>query len=138
MSVVSVRVVKVAAYLAFVGGLGALCLRISAFAGETALALAAPLLSAPAKPAITLVERRRLALEERVAVVVEKPVIPVPDRPVPLPELASAMDKAEQTDLIGRPKAQPRLRKAKRRAEVRVAAADVFGQSFGVMLRVSR
>jgi hypothetical protein len=144
MSAVSANSLKIAVYLAFVGGLGVLCLEISSFAGKTALALAAPHLAAPvpAERPVTLVEQRRRTFETRVAVKLEpEPLIPAPARPsIPLTELASAMDQAEQTDLAESSQVSRRVRKAKAPSAVatRVAAADVFGQSFGVMLRASR
>jgi hypothetical protein len=170
MFVVGAKLVKIGAYLAFVGGLGALCLKISAFAGQTALVLAAPHLVPPTTPAVTLVERRRQVFDGGMVAEVDldRRTV-VPDAPgMSSKLLAARLDQAEQPDTghsstetlaadealssdaesfallsaeIEALEAPPQTRRRNRTARpapARVAAADVFGQSFGVMLRVSR
>lgn len=138
------KIVGLAAYLAFVGGLGALCLEIAGHAGGHVMALAAPYLDAKRERPLTLVERRARALQASTVVAEARPddapVVPLEAPAIPLKILAASLDKAERADLLNvRPQGPRRARRARAQPPpVRVAAADVFGRSFGVMLRVSR
>jgi hypothetical protein len=135
-----------AAYLVFVSGLGSLCVQLSSHLSVHALTLASPYLVSPNLAAngerrLTLVERRRV---EATVVAVADPEADadfVPDAPsIRLGLLAAQMDLSEKADLI-----KPRtavLRGTRSRAQAarptRLAAADAFGRSFGVMLMASR
>jgi len=133
------KVSIVVAYLTFVGGLGALCVHLAGQAGGHAAALAAPYLVTTDERPLTLVERR-----ERYAVAAapveteaEPPLIPeVPG--IPLAVLAAQMDVAEGVELKTAHVAKRGSRTARAARPARLAAADVFGKSFGVMLRASR
>lgn len=143
MRAVLMKFTGVAAYLAFVAGLGGLCLNLSRHVGTQAVVLASPyLFTAKGERPLTLVERRqREASVLLVAEVDPAAAAPsVPDTP-PLPILAAQMDLSEMADLSTpapavRRAGKPRARHVAR--PERVAAADVFGRSFGVMLMASQ
>lgn len=143
------RLAEIGVYLVFIASLGAACLGLSRTVASQAVAVVLPYVVAE-RPAggerrLTLVERRRI---EAPAVVAREPAITakmaetfVPEAPAtPLPVLAAQMDRAEQASEPRVPSARrgraARVAHAGRRT--RVAAADVFGRSFGVMLTVSR
>lgn len=150
VSPVLAKVTGVAVYLAFITGLGALCATLSRHAGMQALTLVAPL-AAPLFVAnvderpLTLVERRQVeagpavadagpAISAHEAIVLEAPA-------TPLPVLVAKMDLAEQADLLtGHPKVRRAGRSRARHVArpARVAAADVFGRSFGVLLTATQ
>lgn len=143
------RLTEIGVYLVFIASLGSACLGLSRTVASQAVAVALPYVLAE-RPAgeerrLTLVERRRI---ETPAVAVSEPAITaktaatyVPEAPqTPLPVLAAQMDLAEQaveprSQHVRRGRAA-RVAVAQRRT--RVAAADVFGRSFGVMLMASR
>lgn len=144
MSAVLAKVTGVAAYLAFIAGLGALCFTLARHAGMHALTLAAPLVAPVNERPMTLVERRQVEAGPAVAdagpeisaheaIVLQAPA-------TPLPVLVAQMELAEQADLLtGHPKARRASRsRAPAPKRERVAAADVFGRSFGVMLTATR
>lgn len=143
------RLTEIGVYLVFIAGLAAACLGLSRTVASQAVAVALPYVlaepTAGGERRLTLVERRRV---EAQAVVASEPAITdkagegyVPEAPeTPLPVLAAQMDLAEQAS-------EPRTRSVRRGRparvaaagrRTRVAAADVFGRSFGVMLTVSR
>lgn len=134
-----------ASYLAFVAGLGSLCVMLSRHVGTQAAVLAVPYVISNAERPPTLVERRQT---EARAAVVEPSAPEIVDMPAILevpaisaPVLAAKLDVLERQDLImPEPRARRTLRSRVSRAArpVRVAAADHFGRSFGVMLMASR
>ena len=139
MRMLHTRFMSVAGYLAFVAGLGALCLHLSHHLGTHVLAVAAPyLLVAKAERPMSLVERRRAdaaivavadaapAAATADAYVLEAPSIPAGD-------LAAQMDIAEGLDVIAARTVERRVGRARTARPHRVAAADVFGRSFGVI-----
>lgn len=145
MRAVQTRLMSVAGYLVFVAGLGSLCLHLSHHLGTQAVAVASPYLTfakADTKQ-MTLVERRRadaaiVAVAEAAppAATVDAYVLEAPS--IPAGDLAAQMDISEGLDVI---KARPFVHRVSRPHTVppaRVAAADVFGRSFGVMLMASR
>lgn len=174
MSPVFAKLTGVAAYLAFITGLGSLCVSLSSHVGTHAVALVSPYLAGPSERPITLVERRRR--EATVAVATVDPPAVELDAPGPSSRphaLVAEMGKAERVELsavhvdldvldavaIGkadllsdvdlvaqtdlavvatevRHAGRSRSRQAAR--PTRVAAAEVFGRGFGVMLRVTR
>jgi hypothetical protein len=141
VSAVLAKLAGVATYLAFVAGLGTLCVNLSSHFATHAMVLATPLFVASGERQMTLVERRQI----EAAVVIEADPVEegdfIPDAPsTPLPVLAAQMDLSETADLqperASQGVARPRTALVGRKA--RVAAADVFGRSFGVMVMASR
>lgn len=172
MSPVFAKLTGVAAYLAFITGLGSLCVSLSSHVGTHAVALVLPYLAGPRERPITLVERRRR--EATVAVATVDPPAVELDAPGPsssphalIAEMGKAgrvdldavhvdldaldavafgkVDLLSEVDLVAhadlavtatevRHAGRSRARQAAR--PTRIAAADVFGRSFGVMLRV--
>jgi hypothetical protein len=145
------KLTGVAAYLAFVTGLGAVCVNLTRHVGTQAVALALPYVAADRDGAkdeprpLTLVERRRV--EAGVVLAASHPRIvdhaAVPEAPeIPAPILAAQMDLAEKGDLgsreIRRVRRVARSRVSRAVRPTRLAAADAFGRSFGVMLMASR
>jgi hypothetical protein len=136
----------VAAYLAFVTGLAALSVTLSRHVGTQALAVAVPYLLSDGERPLTLVERRQI--EGGTAVAPAHPEIADVPAVLEVPAisartLAAQLDHAEKMDLAvleTQASRGVRRRTAASRATrpARVAAADVFGRSFGVMLTASR
>jgi hypothetical protein len=138
--VVVTRLSSVVAYLTFVGGLGAVCVNLAGHAGEQAMALAAPHLVAVSKDErpLTLVERRERYVVATAAVETEEPPF-IPEAPgIPLAVLAAQMDVSEGMEVKAKSVARRASRSARGARPARIAAADVFGKSFGVMLMASR
>lgn len=141
MRVVLAKVSGIAAYLAFVGGLAAVCAELSRHVATHALTLAQPhfTVATSAQP-LTLVERRRLeasVVKDANPPPAAKLVPPAPA--ISLAVLAAQMDVSEKADLVAVLPLARRTARARNRARPeRLAAADVFGRSFGVMLVVSR
>ena len=136
-----------ASYLAFVTGLSGLCVSLSRHVGTQAAVLAAPHVAARSgeRPP-TLVERRQIeagdGVEPSHPEIARSPsVLEVPG--ISAPVLAARLDVLERQDLTTTEPAARRIRARRARVArtpqpVRVAAADAFGRSFGVMLRASR
>jgi hypothetical protein len=104
------------------------------------MALASPYLVARGERPLTLVERRH-----RDAVVATAEADPgadttyVPAAPsIPLAVLAAQMDVSEGMEVKGKSAGRRTSRSARAARPARMAAADVFGKSFGVMLMASR
>lgn len=167
MSASVVKLLPPVAYLAFVAGLSLLCVNLSRDVGTQMAALVTPYVAGAGDRPPTLVERRQMAAlaavepsePEIVAADLEVPsVLEVPGIPARVLaeqlDLAERVDRAERVDLAEQedlaervdlvslePRAKrpagPRLR-VSRAPPTRVAAADVFGRSFGVMLVAAR
>jgi hypothetical protein len=139
---VHTKFVSVAGYLVFVAGLAALCVHLSHRLGTHAVAVASPyLLVAKAERPMTLVERRRIdaTLVAEAAPVTDTAAAFVLDAPsIPAGVLAAQMDVSEGVHMGKARPAVRRVGKARAAKTQRVAAADVFGRSFGVMLMASR
>ncbi len=150
-----VKFVPQVAYLAFVAGLAALCVDLSREVGTQVADLVAPHLARTGERPPTLVERRQMAALAAVApsdperarepAVLEVPsVLEVPG--VSVRVLAERLDMAEQADsepadlvsLAPRAKRTARSRVSRPAPPTRVAAADIFGRSFGVLLVATR
>ncbi|MGE0023599.1 MAG: hypothetical protein AB7S70_08215 [Hyphomicrobium sp.] len=139
------KIPGLAAYLAFIGGLGWASCHLGLHLGAQVAMLAVPLLAGQSERGITLVERRQLeapAVAETAPAVRKVPAV-APDAPViPLGVLVARMDVSEEADRA--PHARAPRREARARSRVRakrptrLAAADAFGRSFGVMLTASR
>lgn len=140
MRAVVAKLSGVAVYLAFVAGLGSLCVHLSSHFATHAVIAAQPYFAAKGERRLTLVERRRI---EATVVAVADPLLDdtfIPDAPAtPLPLLAAQMDISEKADLA-KPVRTARNTRARgpQAKPTRVAAADVFGRSFGVMVMASR
>lgn len=134
----------VVAYLVFVTGLGSLCVSLSRHVGTKAARLAVPYVVSNAERPPTLVERRQI--EARVAVAPSAPEIVDPPAVLEVPGLsapvlAAQLDVLERQDLVApdpRARRAVRTRVSRAARPVRVAAADYFGRSFGVLLKASR
>jgi hypothetical protein len=135
----------VAAYLAFVAGLGALCANVSGHVATQAMTVANVYLVSNGERPLTLVERRQLDAPE---VATAEPVVALGDDTTVLAApalsagvLAAQMDLSETADLA-KPTTPAVRRVVRSRARgarpARIAAADFFGRSFGVMLMASR
>jgi len=147
-----VKFVAPGAYLAFVAGLAVLCVDLSRHVAAQVAGLAVPYMTKTGERPPTLVERRQMASLTAVApsypqitpvpAVLELPsVLEVPG--VSARVLAERLDIAERTELASfEPRAKraavPRSRVSRPAPPARVAAADVFGRSFGVMLVATR
>jgi hypothetical protein len=141
---VHIKFMSVAGYLVFVAGLAALCVYLSHHVGTQAVAVASPyLLVAKAERPMTLVERRRaetalvaVADAAPAAATVEATVLEAPS--IAAGDLAAQMDISEGVEMIKAKDVVHRVSRARTARPHRVAAADVFGRSFGVMLMASR
>lgn len=140
MRAVLTRLSGIAVYLAFVAGVGSLCFHLAGHFATHAMIVAQPYLAAKGERRLTLVERRRI--EAAVVAVAGPPVDDtfIPDAPAtPLPQLAAQMDISETSDLAKPARAVRNTRaRAAQAKRTRVAAADVFGRSFGVIVTASR
>lgn len=147
-----VKLMPQGAYLAFVAGLAVLCVDLSRQVATQVAGLMAPYMTGTGERPPTLIERRQMAgltpvapsypQVARVPSILEVPsVLEVPG--VSARVLAERLDIAERTELASfEPRAKraavPRSRVSRPARPERVAAADVFGRSFGVMLVASR
>jgi hypothetical protein len=147
-----VKLVAPGAYLAFVAGLAVLCVDLSRQVATQVAGLVAPHMTRAGERPPTLVERRQIAALRavapsypqiaRVPSVVDVPsVLEVPG--VSARVLAERLDIAERTELASfEPRAKraavSRSRVSRPARPERVAAADVFGRSFGVLLVATR
>ncbi|HEX2842390.1 hypothetical protein [Hyphomicrobium sp.] len=143
MRTVLARSLGITAYLAFIAGLGTVCVHLARHAGTHAIVLASPyLMPAQGERAPTLVERRQIEAAIVIEANLQDEVTIVPDAPdIALPVLAAQMDVSESADLATvKPSVRSISRTRARHAvrAVRTPAADVFGRSFGVMLMASR
>ncbi len=143
MRAVVTKSVRIASYLAFVAGVGGLCVYLAGHVGSHAVFLASPyLMPAQSERRPTLVERRQIEAAVVLEANPQDEAIVIPDAPdVALPVLAAQMDLAEDADLVKAKPAVRRISRARTRNVARPAltpAADVFGRSFGVMLMASR
>lgn len=144
VNALALKLTGVAAYLAFVAGLAALCANLSRHVGLQAVALAVPHVVRDGERLPTLVERRQL--EAGAPVEVSHPAISEVPSVLEVPgisarDLALRIDRAEERDLATldlRAVRPVRSRASRGVRPARVAAADVFGRSFGVMLMASR
>ncbi len=144
MNALVLKLTGVAAYLAFVAGLAALCANLSRHVGLQAVALAVPHVVRDGERLPTLVERRQQ--EAGTPVEVSHPAISEIPSVIEVPgisarDLALRIDRAEEVDLATlelRAARTVRSRVSRAARPMRVAAADVFGRSFGVMLTASR
>lgn len=140
----SVKLSSLAAYFAFVAGLAGLCVSLSRHVGTQTATLALSYVVSDRARSPTLVERRQIEAGPAVAAshpeISDAPaVLEVPA--VPVRVLAAGMDLAERLDLASlEPQGlrRGRSRASRTKSPTRVAAADVFGRSFGVMLMASR
>lgn len=142
---VHTKFMSVAGYLVFVAGLGALCVYLSHHVGTHAVAVASPyLMVATSERPMTLVEKRQI---EGATVLVaeaapaadtgEAYVLNAPS--IPAGVLAAQMDVSEGVHMAkAKPAVVRRVSRARTVRRAKVAAADVFGRSFGVMLMASR
>lgn len=143
MRAVVTKSLAISSYLAFVAGLGTVCVHLAGYVGARAIVFASPYLTpAQAERAPTLVERRQIEAAVVIEADPQDEEIIVPDAPdIALPVLAAQLDLSESADLLT---AKPAVRsigrtRARHAARaVRTPAADVFGRSFGVMLMASR
>lgn len=136
---------SLAAYAAFIALVASLCLEVSRHVGSQAMGLVGTLVAPQDERPPTLVERRQLEAGDpiepsqpeivRLPSVLEMPAISAP-------VLAANLDKVERYDLVSpsarRHRASGRRDAARKAPQPRMAAADAFGRSFGVMLMASR
>jgi len=133
-----------AAYLAFIAGLGALCANVSGHVATQAMAVADVYLVSNGERPLTLVERRQLdtpavtAAEPEVALGDDTTVLTAPALSAGV--LAAQLDLSETADLAKPAPSVRRVARSRTREArpARIAAADFFGRSFGVMLMASR
>lgn len=141
------KLAGIAAYLAFVTGVSSLCVSLSRHVGTQAVVLAAPHVVASGGERLpTLVERRQIEAGDEVEpshpeIARAPSVLEMPG--ISAPVLAAKLDVLERQDLLTTEPRTRRLRTHRARVArgarpVRMAAADDFGRSFGVMLRASR
>jgi len=135
----------VAAYLAFIGGIGWAAWHLGLHLGAQVTMLAVPLLAGQSERGITLVERRQLeapVVAETDPAVRRVPAVAPEPPAVPLGLLAARMDVSEEVDRSPQAHAPRRDVRARSRVRakrpMRLAAADDFGRGFGVMLMASR
>ncbi len=142
MCAVLTKFAGLAVYLTFVSGLGALCLNLSSHVAAHAVVLTTPYLMAKTERMPTLVERREAAAAAGAPAELVAEAKFIPDPPtIPLTVLAAQMDVSEKADLAKVTRGTRRVAKAnphRVHRQARMAAADVFGRSFGVMLMASR